>query len=264
MQLESPDLPTRIQAAEQADWRRSGAIAGVDTIFAPRLCLVDPNPVTRGLIAELLHDKGFDVVAAADTAAIPLAVDALILAVDGMPPHAKRPAWLIEQPAVPVIVLDRPHVLSGLVAPLGFTPDARLGMPVPPRKLVATIRQVLSRARIDANAAGETAVRAYHFGGWTLHARERHLESRDGQSVGLSKQECEVLRALLSFPRQVLTREQLSAVIWGAHKTVPPRMLDGPIRRLRRHLGEDVRFPRLIKTVVGVGYRLDADVETVC
>lgn len=263
MQLESPDLPKRTQAAEPADWRRAGATAGADAIFAPRLCLVDPNPVTRGLLAELLHDKGFDVVAAADMAAMPPAVDALILAVDGMPPRAKRPASLVAQPAVPVIVLDRPHVLSGLVAPLGFTPDARLGMPVPPRKLVATIRQVLSRARVDASEVAATSVRVYRFCGWTFHVGERRLESRDGQSVALGKQESEVLRALLNFPRQVLTREQLAGVIWGTRKAVPPRMLDGPVRHLRRHLGEDVRFPRLIKTVVGVGYRLDADVDTV-
>lgn len=38
-------------------------------------------------------------------------------------------------------------------------------------------------------------------------------------------------------------------------------MLDRPITRLRRPLGEDVRFPVLLKTVVGAGYRLDVDVE---
>jgi DNA-binding response OmpR family regulator len=100
------------------------------------------------------------------------------------------------------------------------------------------------------------------FRGWTLHVGERRLESRDGQSVRLSKQECAALRALLSFPRQLLTRKQLIAVIWGTDRAIPSRMLDDPIKRLRRQLGEDVRFPRLIKTVVGVGYRFDADVES--
>ena len=261
MQLEIPDVSLRAQPAERADRRHAGAAAGVDAIFAPRLGLVDANPVTRALLVELLHDKGFDVAAAADLVALPPVVDAMILAVDGMPLHAKRPAWLSQKPAVPVIVLDRPHVLSGLVAALGFTPDARLGLPVPPRKLVATIRQVLGRARVESVEATDASVRAYRFGGWTLHAGERRLVSPDGRAAALSKQEYEALRALLSFPRQVLTRQQLTGVIWGTHKTVPSRMLDGPIKRLRHHLGEDVRFPRLIKTVVGVGYRLDADVE---
>lgn len=252
----------RTRTAAQVDWPHAGAEAGVETIFAPRLGLVDPNPVTRTLLVELLHDKGFDVVTVADTAAMPPAVDALVVVLDGVPRHAACSDRLPEKPTVPVIVLDRPHVFSGLVAPLDFTPDARLVLPVPPRKLVATIRQFLNRARIDAAAAGDPVVRAYHFCGWVLHVGARRLESTDGRSVVLGRQECEALKALLNFPRQVLTRQQLGAAIWGTRKAIPLRMLDGPIGRLRRHFGEDVRYPRLIKTVVGVGYRLDADVET--
>jgi len=66
---------------------------------------------------------------------------------------------------------------------------------------------------------------------------------------------------LLTFPRQVLTRQQLIVMVWGTDKDVENRTLDRPITCLRRHLGDDVRFPRLIKTLVGTGYRLDADVE---
>lgn len=257
-----PDVSKR-PAAALADPPR--AEAGVDAIFAPRLGLLDSNPVTRALLVELLYDKGFDVVACTDPAALPPSIDALILAVDGMPQHARRPAWLLEKPAVPVIVLDRPPVLPGLATPLGFVPDARLDLPVPPRKLVATIRQVLRRARVPITEAGDAPARAYRFDGWTLHVSERRLQSTAGRTVSLGRQECEALKALLSFPRQVLTREQLSMAIWGARKSgaISPRMLDGPIRRLRRHLGEDVRFPRLIRTVVGIGYRLDADVEAI-
>ena len=259
--MESPDVSKRAHAAGPTDRHAAGAAAGVDKIFAPQLGLVDPNPVTRALLVELLHDKGFDVVTAADMAGMPPVVEALILALDGKPPHEKRSAWLARKPAVPVIVLDRPHVFSGLVAPIGFTPDARLALPVPPRKLIATIRQLLSRVRIDAVETGATPVRAYRFCGWTLHVGERQLVSPTGHPVRLSRQESKALNALLRFPRQVLTRQQLIAVIWGTHKAIPSRMLDDPIKRLRRHFGEDVRFPRLIKTVVGVGYRLDTDVE---
>jgi len=261
VQLENPDLTRRTRPPAQADCPHVAA-AGVDAIFAPRLCLVDPNPVTRALLMEVLHDKGFDIVAATDVAAMPPAIDALVLALDGMPQHVRRPVWLMQKPAVPVIVLDRPHVFSGRVMPLGFTPDARLELPLQSRKLVATIRQVLSRARLDAVDAGHASVRVYRFSGWTLHAAARRLESPDGVSVTLGKQACEALKALLRFPRQVLTRQQLTAAIWGADRAIPPRMLDGPIKQLRHHLGEDVRFPRLIRTVVGVGYRLDADVDT--
>jgi len=208
-----------------------------------------------------LRDKGFDLVVAMDMLAAPPRVDAVIVAVDAMAPRASRPQWLLHQPDAPTLVLDRPHAFPGRVAPLGFVPDARLSLPVQPRKLVATIRRVLSLARIESVDPRESTTRRYRFAGWTLDGETRELVLREGASTTLDPREFEVLRVLLTFPRQVLTRQQLIAMVWSSDKDVENRTLDRPITRLRRHLGDDVRFPMLIKTIVGTGYRLDVDVE---
>lgn len=248
MQLESLDSPP-------------GAGSGTTDTFAPRIYLADPDPLTRTQLVEYLRDKGFDIVAATDLdATIPL-VDVLIVAMDTMEPRARRPQWLSEKPRVPIIVLDRSYAFPSRAVPLSFTPDARLSLPVQPRKLLATIRRVLSLARIESVDPCEAAVRIYRFSGWTLYPQKRRLKSRDGTSVLLDKRDCEVLRALLTFPRQILTRQQLIDLVWGPGKEIENRTLDRPITYLRRHLGDDVKFPTLIKTVVGTGYRLDADVE---
>jgi two-component system, OmpR family, response regulator len=243
----------------RSDLPRSGNEA--EALFAPRIFLVDPDPLTRVLLVDYLRGKGFDIVATADMEVAPPLVDALIVALDATEQRANRPKWLAEKPDVPTIVLDRSHVFPGQAAPLGFAPDARLSLPVQPRKLVATIRRVLSLARIESVDPREASVRIYRFSGWELHAAERRLASHDGKSTLLDKRECEVLKALLTFPRQLLTRQQLIAIVWGAGMEVENRTLDRPITRLRRHLGDDVRYPTLIKTVVGLGYRLDAEVE---
>jgi len=245
----------------KSDLLRPGAEAEAAAIFAPRIYLVDPDPLTRALLVEYLHDKGFDLVATADMEAVPPPVDVLIVALDSLQPRTGRPGWLMRRPGVPMIVLDRPQVFPGRAVALGYAPDARLPLPVQPRKLVATIRQVLSLARTASVDPDEARVRIYRFSGWTLHCDERRLASPDGESTLLDKREFEVLRALLTFPRQVLIRQQLIDLAWGTGKNVESRALDRPITRLRRLLGDDARFPRLIKTVVGIGYRLDADVE---
>ena len=223
--------------------------------------LVDPDPLTRALLADYLRDKGFDIVATTDMEDSPPPVDVLIVALDGMEQLATRPRWLLEKPETPTIVLDRPSVFPCRVTPLGFAPDARLSLPIHPRKLVATIKQALSLARIESVDPREASVRMYRFSGWSLYPEERRLESRDGKSILLDKREFEVLKALLTFPRQLLTRQQLIAIVRGADVEVENRTLYRPITRLRRHLGDDVKFPALIKTVVGMGYRLDVDVE---
>ena len=240
---------------------RPDAEADISAIFAPRLYLVDTDPQTRAQLASCLREKGFDVVTATDMNATPPSADVLIVALDGLGPHANVPEWLAAKPATPLIVLDRPQVFPGRTAPLNFVPDARLSLPVPPRKLVATIRQALSLARIESADLHAAAARTYRFAGWVLDSEARQLTSRDGTTILLDPRECDVLKALLTFPRQVLTRPHLIAMVWGAGEAVENRTLDRPITRLRRHLGDDVRFPVVLKTVVGVGYRLDVDVE---
>jgi len=257
----NPGLPMRQRHSGKSDWSWPGAEAEGSAIFAPRIYLAAPDPLTRALLAEHLRDKGFDVVATMEMEALPPPVDLLIVALDGMEQRASRPKWFLAKPETPTIVLDRAQVFPGRAAALGFEPDARLSLPIQPRKLVATIRRVLSLARVESVDPGEASVRTYRFSGWTLHCHERRLVSRDGKSVLLDKREFDVLKSLLTFPRQVLTRQQLIALVWGPNKDVENRTLDRPIMRLRRHLGDDVRFPALIKTVVGVGYRLDVEVE---
>ena len=257
----TPGLPMRQRHSGKSDLPWPGAEAEVTALFAPRIYLADPDPLTRALLAEHLRDKGFDVVATTEMEASPPPADLLIVALDGMEQRATRPKWLLAKPETPTIVLDRAQVFPGRAAALGFEPDARLSLPIQPRKLVATIRRVLSLARVESVDPGEASVRTYRFSGWTLHCHECRLVSRDGKSVLLDKREFDVLKALLMFPRQVLTRQQLIALVWGPNKDVENRTLDRPIMRLRRHLGDDVRFPALLKTVVGVGYRLDVEVE---
>ena len=261
IQQQNPGSSMSPGHSKQSESMRPVPEAGAPDLFAPRIYLLDPDPLTQAQLEEYLRHKGFDVVATADIDAAPPPVDILILALDGMELRSKRPKWLSAKPDIATIVLDRPRAFPARTAALGFAPDARLPLPIQPRKLVATIRQVLSLARIEAVDAHEASARLYRFSGWTLHRHGRRLESRDGKSSVLTKLEFDVLKTLLTFPRQLLTREQLIAVAWGSDKEVGSRRLDYPITRLRRHLGDDIKFPTLIKTVVGRGYRLDAEVE---
>lgn len=261
MLADSPGSVLRTPFTSQSDFLRPGAEAEISAIFAPRLYLVNADPQTRAQLASCLREKGFDVVAATDMYAAPPPVDVLIVALDGLGSHANVPKWLAAKPVTPLIVLDRPQVFPGRTAPLSFAPDARLSLPVQPRKLVATIRQALSLARIESVDSGEVAARVYRFAGWMLDSAAHQLTSRDGATILLDPRESDVLKALLTFPRQVLTRAHLIAMVWGSGEAIENRTLDRPITRLRRHLGDDVRYPVLLKTVVGVGYRLDVDVE---
>jgi two-component system response regulator RegX3 len=86
---------------------------------------------------------------------------------------------------------------------------------------------------------------------------DRHEAMLRGQSIPLAPKEFQLLRALLSNPGCVLTREQLIQTVWGDEFTGDQKTLDVHIRWLREKLEDDPSAPKNIVTVRGVGYRLE-------
>jgi two-component system response regulator VicR len=88
--------------------------------------------------------------------------------------------------------------------------------------------------------------------------QEAYTVKRDGQVVDLTPKEFELLVALAEYPNRVRTRDYLLERVWGYTSEIRTRTLDMHVRRLREKLEEDPAEPRLIQTVIGVGYKLVA------
>ena len=69
----------------------------------------------------------------------------------------------------------------------------------------------------------------------------------------------ELLKALMAQPGEVIDRTVLFSKVWETEYTDDTRTLDVHISWLRQILEDDPRHPRYIKTLRGVGYRLDVD-----
>jgi len=76
----------------------------------------------------------------------------------------------------------------------------------------------------------------------------------DGDDVGLTPLEFEILLTLARDPGVVLSRDQLMDRVWGYRDFAGGRVVDSHVARIRRKLGEDGNEPRFIRTVHGVGY----------
>jgi DNA-binding response OmpR family regulator len=88
--------------------------------------------------------------------------------------------------------------------------------------------------------------------------QEAYTVRRGGQVVELTPKEFELLVALAEHPNRVRTRDYLLERVWGYTSEIRTRTLDMHIRRLREKLEEDPAQPRLIQTIIGVGYKLVA------
>ena len=89
-----------------------------------------------------------------------------------------------------------------------------------------------------------------------LERRQVRCEDRE---THLTPRLTRLLRMLMENTGEVLERKQLFRRVWKTEYTGDTRTLDVHISWLRSAIEKDPRRPKYLKTIRGVGYRLDAD-----
>ena len=232
------------------------------------LIVVDDDASIRDAIADHLLLHGYRVRVAADAAAMDVLLqverpDAIIL--DWMMPgeDGLSVCRRLQSRAIPILMLSAMGSAPDRVIGLEMGADDYLAKPFDPRELLARVRAVLRRYRVQATLPERDASRrAFRFAGWELNLRTRRLVAPDGEAVELSNGEFSLLNALCRAPQRVLTRDQLLSMSRLHEAEVYDRTVDVQVRRLRMKMEADPAHPLLILTERGAGYRLACDVET--
>jgi two-component system alkaline phosphatase synthesis response regulator PhoP len=129
--------------------------------------------------------------------------------------------------------------------------------PYNPREVVSRVR---ARLRIQDGVYEAAQQKILHLGGLQidLGRRETHV---DGRAVSLTATEFDILRILMEQAGYVLTRNELIREALGSDFLGIDRTLDSHIRNLRQKIEADPKNPLYIRTVYGVGYRLELGVK---
>jgi DNA-binding response OmpR family regulator len=234
----------------------------------PRRALIaDADQPTRLLLSSHLRSEGFDVGECGDgrealeqlsDSHVDLVVlDAALRGLDGI-----ALCRAIRQGSA------NPHAAIFIVATSAAEPDKVLAFvngaddyvmkPLSIREFLARVSAVMRRTERVAEASVKGAI---DRGDIHLDPSKRQVRVR-GRVVACSKQEFDLLYALVSSPGVVFSREELLARHWptfakataGKHD-FSIRLVDPIISRLRRKIEQDADSPRLIITVWGVGYK---------
>ncbi|MFE0984460.1 response regulator transcription factor [Streptomyces rochei] len=224
-----------------------------------RILVVDDEPEVRAAVEDGLTVEGYAVRGAADglAALSELAAwqpDAVV--VDVMMPVLDGLGFCRQLRAVgdrtPVLVLTALDSISERVDGLDAGADDYLVKPFALDELTARVRALLRRADTDAPAPGDRLSYA------DLVVDPATRTGRRGErAIEFSRTEFALLEQLLRNPGQVLTRETLFERVWGRDFGPGSNSLAVYVGYLRRKL-EAEGEPRLVHTVHGVGYRLDA------
>jgi two-component system phosphate regulon response regulator PhoB len=124
--------------------------------------------------------------------------------------------------------------------------------PFTPRELVARVRAVLRRsvAPISATSSVDPAELVIDSSAMKLSVR--------GNEIATTTLEFRLIDYLARHRGQVFTRDALLDAVWGDMQFVTPRSVDACVRRIREKIEPDRTVPSYLKTIRGVGYRLDA------
>lgn len=148
---------------------------------------------------------------------------------------------------IPVIMATAKGTEMDKIGGLNMGADDYLVKPFGVMEMVARVKAVLRRSVKTVESDGITV------GSITLKEKEHKVIS-DGEKVELTHKEFEILKLFMQNPNMVFSRDKLMSEIWGMNYIGETRTVDMHIKTLRHKLGS---AGGQIKTVIGVGYRLE-------
>lgn len=151
---------------------------------------------------------------------------------------------------IPVIMATAKGTEMDKIGGLNSGADDYLVKPFGVMEMVARVKAVLRRT------AKQETTNDITVGNITLKEAE-HKVVADGERVELTYKEFEILKLFMHNPNKVFSRDKLMSEIWGMDYIGETRTVDMHIKTLRHKLRN---AGGQIKTVIGVGYRLEKEV----
>jgi DNA-binding response OmpR family regulator len=139
-----------------------------------------------------------------------------------------------------LLILDEDREVEKIAA------DAILSLPFTAQKLVNRIRHLLPGDGKDSIHAGPIRLDT-----------EKRMVRCSGKQARLTPRLVHLLKALIEHRGEVIERKTLFSQVWETNYTEDTRTLDVHVSWLRQAIEADPDAPQLLKTIRGVGYRLD-------
>lgn len=223
-----------------------------------RILIIEDEKPMRTALQDALEAEGYRILTAADgedglQRALEEKPDLLLL--DIMLPKLDGLAVCAElrrrSNPVPVLMLTAKGQVEDRVEGLDVGADDYLVKPFSTRELLARVRALLRR--FQRQLKGTMKLRL----GEVEIDLARQTAVRGSRAIRLTAKEFAMLRLMAEMPGEPVTRERFLDAVWGYAAFPTTRTVDNHIASLRGKLEPSPDAPRWIKTVHGVGYRLE-------
>ncbi|MBQ1745461.1 MAG: response regulator transcription factor [Clostridiales bacterium] len=224
-----------------------------------KVLIADDEKEIRNLLRLYLENDGFTVTDVASGEEVAGAMDSFkpdIVLLDVMMPgkdgiHVLKD--IREVSNVPVMIISARTADAERILGLNVGADDYICKPFNPLEVVARVKSNLRR--FYSLGSGEGRAEKLTIGDLELDT-EKCLLLKAGKAMELTSVEYKIMELLMKHPGKVFTKQQIYEYAWGEDYFVADNNIMVAISKLRTKLDEDPS--RYIKTLRGLGYRLDA------
>ncbi|MEH7176467.1 response regulator transcription factor [Neobacillus vireti] len=230
-----------------------------------KVLVVDDEQSIVTLLQYNLEKAGYDVITAMDgltgkQLAETMAPDIIVL--DLMLPNMDgiEVCKQLRQQKImtPILMLTAKDDEFDKILGLELGADDYMIKPFSPREVVARVKAILRRIQIQTinkeEEQPDTSIIA--IGNLQIYP-EKYEAYFKGKQLEITLKEYELLHYLAQNKNRVLTRDQLLSAVWNYEFAGDTRIVDVHISHLREKIEADTRKPIYIKTVRGLGYKLE-------
>lgn len=165
-----------------------------------------------------------------------------------------------EKHTYPILMLTAKDGETEKITGLTLGADDYVTKPFRPLELVARVKAQLRRYKRYNTAVLPKDQATLAYRGLELHTKT-HRCLLDGEEILLTPTEFSILRILLENKGAVVSAEELFRMIWkDEYYSKNSNTITAHIRHLREKLKDSFDEPRFIKTIWGVGYKIENEI----
>jgi two-component system alkaline phosphatase synthesis response regulator PhoP len=153
----------------------------------------------------------------------------------------------------PILMLSARAGSSDRVSGLKRGADDYLTKPFHLEELLLRVEKLIEKNRKlqEKTSVGEQ----FSFGKNTIDFKAQTATNANGELISLSKKEIMLLKLMIEYKNEVVSREKILQSVWGYQVFPTTRTIDNFILNFRKYFEEDPREPRHFHSVRGVGYK---------
>ena len=180
-------------------------------------------------------------------------LDLMMPKLDGM----ETMRMIREKSSVPILIMSAKDSDVDKAIGLGLGADDYISKPFSMIEISARIKAIIRRAtKYSNNDKKEEAL--VKIGNITIDV-DNFVVIKNDKIIQLTSKEFEILKLFIQNPNRVFTKVQIYSSVWKEEYYCDDNVINVHMRRLREKIEDDPSNPQYIKTLWGIGYKLEGN-----